>query len=81
MAGGRGDKHALGGAERVLQEHLTTVNAPNRQVGRPPAEEVELPKALAKVVNPVLKALLHSPLHGRSAKAAHATWLGGPQDR
>ena len=47
MAGGRGDKHALGRAERVLQEHLTTVNAPNRQVGRSPAEEVELPKALA----------------------------------
>ena len=53
MAGGRGDKHALGGAERVLQEHLTTVNAPNRQVGR----------------SPVLKALLHSPLHGRSASS------------
>lgn len=69
MAGGRGDKHALGGAERVLQEHLTTVNAPNRQVGRSPAEEVELPKVLAKVVNPLLKALLHSPLHGRSASS------------
>jgi hypothetical protein len=46
-----------------------TVNAPNHQVGRPPAEEVELPKALAKVVNPVLKALLHSPLHGRSVSS------------
>ena len=51
-----------------------TVNVPNHQDGRSPAEEVEPPKALAKkalakVVNPLLKALLHSPLHGRSASS------------
>ena len=46
------------------------VNASNHQDRRPPPEEVKLPKALAKVVNPVLKALLHSPLHGRSASSS-----------
>jgi hypothetical protein len=54
-----------------------TVNAPNHQDGRSPAEEVEPPKALAKVVNPVLKTLLHSPLHGLVGKQLMLLGLEG----
>ena len=32
-------------------------------IGQPPVEGVEPPKALARVVNPTVKALLRSPLH------------------
>ena len=31
--------------------------------GQPPVEGAEPPEALARVVNPIMKALLHSPLH------------------
>ena len=34
------------------------------QSGRPPVEGVEPPKALGRVVGPVLKVLLRSPVHG-----------------
>jgi len=59
-----------------------TVNVPNHQDGRSPAEEVEPPKALAKkvlakVVNPILKALLHSPLHGLVGKQVRLLGLEG----
>ena len=36
--------------------------------GRPPVEGVEPPKALGRVVGPVLRVLLRSPLHGLVSK-------------